>query len=865
MSRLRNWIRVALIDLRGDLRRFGILLACLALGTATIAGVSSVGAALQGAILRDANTLLGGDLNVFRADRRANPDELAYLQTLGQVSESISTNSRADATDDSGNTSFLDIYAVDDNYPLYGAVSSPQLKAGQKPTELLAEKNGVYGAIVDPVILDRMGLQLGGHFKVNNTEFEARGLLGSLPNGALRGFHLGFTAVVSIAGEQANPNTRPPLPGLLTTYSYKVKLNPEQGDYRVAQPKVAAHFASDPEWKVQSPYEAAGSLSLFYDRFVQFLLIVGLSSLLVGGVGISNAVSAYIGERQRSIATLRSLGATGARIMVHFFTQTGVMSFVGIAIGLVIGAALTAAALPILGKILAVDLPPTIEWPSLGTALAFGVLAAFAFSYLPLVRAQKLKPAMLFRTVGTSVQNVATREYLDPWVVLPLLISGLLIFGLAWYTTGNLLLVLGYAIGVIGAFVLLSLAGRALQWVLRRVPLLPNVTLRNAFRGIYRPGSPAPVVIMSLGLGLAMLLVIIILSSNLRSQLLGQVTRDAPTFVATDLFDDEISDLETFLGSTGMVTDFKHSPMIRAAITKVNGVPSADILSANPNMAGEAVYMLGGTGGSPEILMTTSPTLPPNSTVTGGEWWPADYSGEPLVSLRDEDAKALGAKIGDTLELTLFGETLDVKVANVRDFKFQNGINFLVTASPGTFDAWPLTNLATIKAAKGKEEDLERALAKQYPDVTFLPVGDLLNQAADIFGQLSTAVNIVGGLAVVNGLLVLAGTMAAGRKQREADAVVNKVLGSTRADVVRVFAVEYGLLGAFAAILATLVGSLGAYMIVTQTQMSVAFGVDPLLVLEVMVGSILLTILTGALTTWSALSTKPAQYLRALG
>src|SRR6185312_7394868 len=171
--------------------------------------------------------------------------------------------------------------------------------------------------------------------------------------------------------------------------------------------------------------------------FINFLLIVGLSSLLVGGIGISNSVSAYIQERQRAIATLRSLGATGPRILVHFFTQVGLLSLVGIFIGLVIGAALTAAALPILGNILGIELPPSVEWGSLATALGFGILAAFAFSYLPLVRAQKLRPAMLFRTVGTSVQNLKTREYLDPFVVLPLLIAGALIFGLAWWSTNN--------------------------------------------------------------------------------------------------------------------------------------------------------------------------------------------------------------------------------------------------------------------------------------------------------------------------------------------------------------------------------------------------------------------------------------------
>ncbi len=858
MSKLSSWIRVALIDLRGDLRRFGILLACLALGVGTIAGVSSVGNALQRAVIENADILLGGDLRVSRGDRRAAPDELAYLQSLGKVSETITSTANGRAMDDSGNTVFLDLYAVDGNYPLLGHVVSPQLPAGTNLADVLAAKDGVYGAIVDPVILDRLGLDLGGHFSVNGTEFEIRGLLSSIPDGALRPFHLGLTTVVSIDGEEANPNKRAPLPGLLTSYNYKIALN--EGDYKSAQPVVKQHFAADPEWKVESPYDAAGDLTRFYDLFINFLLIVGLSSLLVGGVGISNSVAAYIQERQRAIATLRSLGATGARIMVHFFTQVGLLSLVGIALGLIIGAALTAAALPILGGILGIDLGPSVEWGSLANALGFGVLAAFAFSYLPLVRAQKLKPAMLFRTVGTSVQNLKARDYFDPLLLLPLLVAGAGIFALAWVTTGNFNLVLYYALGVIAAFLILRVAGLLLQWVLRALPAAPSRDLRYAFRSIYRPGSPAPVVIMSLGLGLAMLLVIIILSSNVSNQLRGQVQKDSPTVVATDLFDDEVTDIGSFLDQSGLSTKYQHSPMIRAAVTKVNGVPSAD-LRDGPNMQSEAGYMIG----KDEILMTWSSDLPANSTVTSGQWWPKDYSGPPLVSIRDKDAADLGVKVGDTLELTLFGESMDVKIANLRDFQFQSGLNFLVTASPGTFDDFPGTNLATVKAAEGKDKDLERALAKQYPDITFLPVGELLDQAASILTKLSTAVNIVGALAVVNGLLVLAGTMAAGRKQREADAVVNKVLGSTRADVVRVFALEYALLGGFSALLATGVGVAGAYGITKVAGMDVGFSVDPTLVIGILVGSILLTILTGAATTWSALSTKPAQYLRALG
>lgn len=854
MSRLRDWMRVALIDLRGDLRRFGVLLACLALGTGTIAGVSSVGAALQSAIMRDATTLLGGDVEASRADRRATPEERAYFASLGRVTETIDSNARAGSMDDSGNSAFLDVLAVGDNYPLLGKVISPQLTGNVTLNDLLAEKDGVFGALVDPVILDRLGIDIGGHFIVSDVEYEARGTLVSVPDGAVRGFHLGLTALISIPALEKNPDARPPMPGLLTQHRYKISLN--EGDYTSAMPLMQAHFADDPIWKIRSPYEAAGQLSRFYDLFIRFLLIVGLSSLLVGGVGISNAVSAYIGERQRSIATLRSLGATGPRILVHFFTQIGILSLVGIGLGLLIGALLTAAALPVLGRILSVDLPPSVDFPSLAVALAFGVLAAFGFSYLPLVRARKLRPAILFRTVGSSIQNLKTREYLEPGVVLPLLASGLGIFGLAWLVTRNFELVAWYTVGVIGTFILLRVAGWLLQAGLRRLPPLPSSSWRNALRGIYRPGSPAPVVILSLGLGLAMLLLISILSSNVQSQLTGQVQKDAPTFVASGLFEDEVPELKDFLEGTGKLQNFNFSPSLTGAITKIKGIPVEDF----KNVSEETSFMISG-----EIPITWQAVPGADTTVTDGKWWPADYDGPPLVSLRDRVKKDLGLKVGDTIEITLFGDTIEATVANFRDFQFQNGLNFLVTLSPHSLDDFPATYLATIKAKEGQEKSLERDLAKQYPDLTFISIGDALNQAANILSQLSTAVNIVGALAVVNGLLVLAGTMAAGRKQREADAVVNKVLGSTRGDVVKVFALEYALLGGFSALLASGVGIAGAYAITSRPPMDIDFSVDPVLILSVLVGAVVLTIITGALTTWSALSTRPAQYLRALG
>jgi putative ABC transport system permease protein len=847
VNRILDWMRVGVIDLRGDLRRFGVLIACLALGTGAIAAVGSVGASLQLAVVRDATTLMGGDLETARPDRDATPDELAFLNTLGQVTHTVDTNARGTAAGD--NSAYIDLLAVADNYPLLGNVVSPQLPLGAKPSTLLDERNGVFGAITDVVLLDRLGIDIGGHFTVGGREFEARGILTSLPDGAVRGFHLGLTAVISTDALATLTNLRPPLPGLLTQHRYKIVLaGKSYGDSAAA---IAAQF-KDPNWKTRSPHDAAGNLARYYDLFARFLLIVGLSSLLVGGVGVSNGVSAYIGERQRSIATLRSLGATGARIMVHFLTQVGILTGLGVGLGVLFGAAASWLALPLLGKALGVDLPAAINPIALLTACGFGLLAGFAFSYLPLVQAQKVRPTTLFRSLGTSMPRPAWTEMVRPAVVLPILLAAAGIFWLAVITTGDIRLVSYYAIGVVLAFLLLRGAGWLLQVLLRLVPPLPNATVRYALGNMYRPGSSAPVVIMSLGLGLAMLLVIALLNSNLHSQLLGAVSRDAPTFVATDLFDEEVADLEALAKTEPMLTKFQSSPMLRAEVTSVNGVDPKSL----KNLPEEAAFMLDG-----EIPITWLRGLPDNTTVVDGTWWASDYSGKPLVSLRTTMKSQLGLKVGDTITFDIYGDTVEATIANFREYQWQNGMNFMVSFSPGAVEVYPQSFLGTIKAAPGHEKDLERVLTRTFPDLSFIPIGDALNQAVNILGQLGTAVNIVGGLAVINGLLVLAGTMAAGRKQREADATVHKVLGATRSDVLLVFALEYGLLGAFAAAIATLVGIIGAWAI-TQRALEVGFAADPVLIVGVIVGAVLLTVAAGAATTWRALSTPPSRFLR---
>ncbi|GHA10251.1 glycosyl transferase family 1 [Devosia pacifica] len=850
MQSLFAWIRVGLLDLRGDLRRFGILLACLALGTGVIAAVGSVGTSVRTAAERDAAGILGGDVELSRPERAADDDQLAFIQSLGQAAHIIETNARAANSED---TALVDLMAAGETYPLRGAVASPQFGVDEKPFSYLGEQEGTYGALVDALLLDRLNVAIGDSVSIGTSSFEIRGTLGSVPDAAVRGFRIGLPVLISSEGFDAISDLQAPLPGLLTQHRYKVLLD---GFTEEEALESIDQQLGEEVWSVRTPRDAIGDLVRYYDMFSRFLLIVGLSSLLIGGVGVSNGVAAYVGEREPSIAVLRSLGATGLRIRVHFLTQIFVLASVGVGIGVAIGAAASALVLPSVGAAVNVQLAATVEPFPLIAAALFGYLTAFTYSYVPLARAEAISPSRLFRSLGGNTADSGSRwkSWIRPQISVPIGLAVVALFVLAVLTTGDVVLVGAYAFAALVTVIALRLAVWALQSLLNAMPPAPSAWLRNALRNIYRPGSTAPIVITSAGLGLTMLLIIVLLQYNLQNQLLGLAVRDAPDFVATDLFDDEVETLEQMVADSSTLSSFSWSPMLRGEVTGVNGAAPSSYRNLTPPTAG----LFGG-----EIPLTWLRTLPESSRITAGEWWPEDYSGDPLISLPEEIATELGLSVGDQLELTMFGEIVTPTIANLRDYQWQNGIDFMVAFSPGWIESYPSTYFGKLQAAPDAVVAAQRELAAGFPDVMFIPVGDTLNQLSTVLDQLTMAATAVGAVAVINGLLVLLGTLTAGRKRREAAAVMNKVLGATRAQVLGAFALEYAVLGIFAAIVAAALGIAFAWVVTGQT-LDTAFELNLPALLAICGGAVVLTIAFGAMTIWQVLSTRPARLLRTM-
>jgi putative ABC transport system permease protein len=848
---MNNWwaaIRIGLLDLRGDLRRFVLLIVCLAVGTALIAGVSSVGSSIARSIDANAAILMGGDLELSRADRPSTGEELAVLQGFGAVSHVIDTNVRAQsATADA----FVDLTAVSDTYPLVGSVQSPQLPAGTSVTQFLAPREDVFGALLDPLMLDQLGIAVGDRFQLGGTEFEARGTLSKLPDAAVRGFRLGLTALVTLEGFSIVSDRTSPLPGLGSWFRYKILLG--NGDAETAKAQVQAALG-DTGWTVRSARDGLGPMVRYYDLFMRFLVIVGLGSLLIGGVSVWSGMQAYIAERANVIAVLRSMGADRSRVFIHFFSQVLTLSLVGVGIGLLVGGGAAYFVLPFIGQAVGINLPSQLHAEPLLIAAGAGLVTAFAFSYLPLQQAQTIRPVHLFRSKGLAAPAVDWRALILSPRVLPLVFAVVAFLFLAYAMTGDWLLVGAFSLASAVAALMFQLFVAVVQHLLHRVPEPPTRILRHAVRSIASTGTNATSVVVSAGMALTMLIVVLVLQANLRQEFFGASAFDAPTLVASDLFPDEVETLAAMSGPRTDIPLFVATPMLRGALTHINGTPATEVETRGP----EATFLLSG-----EVPLTYRDQMPITSKLTGGNWWPPAYTGPGLVSLHQSLRSGLDVEVGDTLTFLIFGEEITAEIANFREYSWQGGIDFLATFSPGVLEAYPTTLFAAVTTLPGREEAVERELATALPAISFIAIGDTLKQITNALSQLSFAAALIGGLAVGNGLLVLIGSLATGRRQREADAVITKVLGATRFELMLTAFVQYLLLGILATIPAVVLG-IGLGWVISQVMLEVDFTFDTDVVLVVLAAATLITAFLGATTILRAASARPARLLRDL-
>src|SRR5580692_7202461 len=630
-------LRFALRELRGGLRGFYVFIACIALGVMTISGVGSVAASLSDGLAREGRTLLGGDVAFSLFQREAKPDEIAFLRARGDVSVTASLRGMARATD--GRLALVEIKAVDGAYPMLGQLS---LEPEMPVTDLLAEHDGVFGAAADQTLMTRLDLKLGDRITVGQATFQIRSLDNGEPDKLAGG--LGF-APRFLVSEAALRATQMLQPGSLVRWTYRVKLPDAAGsttriidDTRAALPHAG--------WEIRSRDNASPQLERTISRFTQFLTLVGLAALLVGGVGVANAVKSHIDRRRDVIATFKAVGATGRDVFAIYLTQVIVLAAVGSIIGLAAGAALPFIIVDVFGKLLPLPVEPALHVDELALSLVYGLLTALAFGLWPLGRVRDVPVAALFRdTVESAWHRPRWRYLLSMAAVIALLIA--VVVGLSYDRRVAIIFVLSS----IAVFILLRAIAAALMAFARRLPRTQMTMLRLAITNIYRPGALTPSVVLSLGLGLAVLVTITQIDGNLRRQFMAALPEHAPSFYFIDIPATDADRFAAFLKQTAPESTVEEVPMLRGRIVSARGVRAEDLKPST-----DAEWVLQSDRG-----LTSTGEIPKGSKIVEGEWWGADYSGPPLVSIEKKIADGLKLKVGDEIVVNVLGRDISAR------------------------------------------------------------------------------------------------------------------------------------------------------------------------------------------------------------
>ena len=827
---------IARRDLNARFKGLRLLLVCLFLGTGALAAIGSLTAAIESEIEANGREYLGGDLQIELWQRGLDTEERAALEELGDVSAGTRLQAMARNGDQAAP---IELKAIDASYPLYGELTLEDGRSVGAPAP--------DAAWLSQGAADRLGVTPGDAIQIGTETLDVGGIIAVEPDRLGEGFQLGPTVIVA---EDLPMRAGLIAPGSMYQSKTRVRFDQER-DLEAVEEQLEDRFP-EAGFDIDTADRAAPGTDRFVDRMSEFLTLVGLAALVIAGIGIGGGVTSYLDARRQGIATLKILGASSSDIARIYALQIVAASLAGSLAGIAVGVALV----PLLGMALQGLLPVSsgviVDPGAILLALSYGMLVALVFAAPPLLRARHFPAMALMRSRVAPLAR-------DPKALL--LVGGGLaaIVALALLTSANPLLSAGFLAGAAGVLALLALIGLGIRKLAGALPRPASPVARNALANLHRPGSSTGALVTALGFGLAAFVLLAAVQSAIDGNIAKRVPDRAPDYFVLDIPREQVTEFEDLVRTADPQANWRTVPALRGAVLAF-GTDEAMTRTAELEEIPDGAWALRGERG-----LTYADDLPAGNELTEGEWWGPFYDGEPLVSLDEDFAEAAGLEIGDRMTFGVLGVERTVRVANFRRIDWESlGFNYVFVFSPNALRDAPHNLAAMIELSPGTPTGpLLQALVAALPSTSVIEVGGVLEQARTILEQVGIATLAAASVAVLAGLAVLLGAIAAARAARTYDTVVLRVLGADRRQILIMQLIEYVALAGALAFVALGIGSLAAWLVVTQL-----FEFDwlpdwgeVLAVLGLGIGVVLAFALGASLPLLRA---KPAQALRAL-
>ncbi|HSS51249.1 MAG TPA: FtsX-like permease family protein [Thermoanaerobaculia bacterium] len=837
------FLRTLLRESRGSRGRLTFFIACLAVGVSAVVAVAGLSASLDQGIRREARQLLAADLAI----RGSQPIPPAVNGALAHVSGLQRTNLRETVTvatvagrnGQPGPSQLVELKVVDGVYPFYGKLV---LKPARPLHELLSSRT----TVVASELLARLGRKVGDDILIGGQPFRVAGIVVSEPDRVSISFTLGPRAFLSGEGFAHTS-----LEGQGSRVSYRALFKLPEGasaaELNAAAAAVKRALPGGESYRVETYRQAQPALRKNLSRIERFLGLVALLSLFVGGIGVAQSVRAWLTGRLDSIAILKCLGLRPREIFPLYLGQTILLGLAGSVVGIVAGGIVQLILPRLFPDLIPAELINPWQPVALLRGLALGVGVALLFSLPPLSAVLRVPPARVLRRDAEPLPR-------HRWVATAtMLVLGLGIWGMAALQSHSALLGGQFTLGVAAVTALLAGAALLVTWLVRRLPRdFASLWLRQGLAALARPGAAGASAIVALGLGVLVVLGMSLVQQRLAAQLSAEMPTNAPSAFLVDIQPGQWPGIEKVLHDAG-ATRVESVPVVMARLRAIDGVKVEDLVEKRE---GERRWGL-----TREQRLTYMKELPKDNQIVQGSLWKDPANAE--VSLEQEFAEGIGARLGSTLSFDIQGVPLDLKVTSLRTVNWQTfGINFFLVVEPGVLESAPQTRLAVARLPRGGEQRAQDALAASYPNVTLLRIREILEKVLKVLQRISLGIRFLGGFTVVAGIAILAGAISAGSARRGREVALLKTLGMTRRGVAATFAAEYALIGLVAGGIGTLGATALAYGVITRG-FQIPWQLDPVSLAVALAGTVLLAVVAGLAASYRALQRRPIEVLRA--
>ena len=834
-----NFLKLSLRELKGSFNEFKIVMISIFLGVFIITAVGSLSKNLIYEINNKSSELLGGDFELSTTYQEFPIKIKKWLEKNGKTSQIVELRTMLTSNQSVGvKRRIVELKAVDQNWPLIGI---PIIVPNKSINKSLKMNNNNNGALIDASLKKQLEIQVGDVLQLGKTKIQISGIIKKEPDRMFSFATFGSRLLISNATLKASGLV---IPGSLV--KYKIKFIPYNKNIDLSFLK---KFVSGTNISIKNIKNSTTNFNSFIEKTSLFISLVGLITLLISGVGISNGVKGYLIKKIKNIAIFKTLGAQNSTVFKIYFFQIIFIFLISIIPALIAGISIPFLLKTIISDSFLSSFEPFIFLEPIIISFLFGLIVCILFTIIPIAKTYEIKPIQLLRLSAHHSLNNYSKK-ISALILILIFALCFLIFKL----TNDLKLSV-YIFGVVLiSFLILKGMTNLLFLSFRKLKFKIGSLLEIARKSLIRPDTFAKSIVISFSIGLALLITLNIIEESLDYKISNTINKQAPNYFLIDIQPNQINQVKAMTSKFIGEDSLNAQPMLRGRVTSINNI-KVENLKINKDVN----WVL-----KRDRAFSWSNKTPKNVKIISGKWWPQDYTGPLLLSIGDKVAKGLNVKIGDKIEVNILGRNFEAEIFNTREIIWQNmDINFIFILSKNKIQNAPHSWIATTTTAnKEMNNTLIEKIVSNFSNISSVSVEETYVAIKSILNLLITIVNSIALVTLLSGVIVLAGILNVSKKDKLYEVAILKILGASPKKIIFLWLQEFLIIGLMASLISILIGMSVSFILVTYIfQIDYNFNYITLITLSLIV-PFLITIVS-FLKMLKLIYSKPLDVLRA--